>query len=229
VLVRAGRPVELPDHLARLDRSCREVYGEPLPDGVADDAWRRCGEIGDGVLRVLADGRQVSFRTSGPPPADPPHLVPVTRRYGSWRHPWVDRRWAAAAEAEAGPGRLPLLLDPAGGVAGTTRACVLIVEGDRLVTRPLDDDVLPGIARLHLLDEAAAAGVPIGLEPVPLDRLLAADAVLTADSLHGVRPVESVGRRRWPEPHPLGTDLAARLADRWAGTTRTPLPHPTHS
>ena len=213
VPVRRGRPVGLPDHLARLDRSCREVYGVPLPDGLADDAWRRCGELGDGVLRILAvpagTGLRMTFGPTAAPPAGPAPLVPVTRPYGSWRHLWADRRWADDAEAVAGPGRLPLLVDPAGGVVGTTRGAVLLVEDGRLVTRPLDDDVLPGVTRLRLLDEAAGAGIPIAVEPVPLDRLLAADAVLTAGSIDGVRPVPAVGARRWPYPHPLVTDLLA--------------------
>lgn len=213
VPVRRGRPVGLPDHLARLDRSCREVYGLPLPDGLADDAWQRCGDLGDGVLRILAvptgAGLEVTVGATAPPPPGPAVLVPVTRPYGSWRHLWADRRWAADAEAAAGPGGLPLLVDPAGGVAGTTRGAVLLVEAGRLVTRPLDDDVLPGVTRLRLLDEAAAAGIPTAVEPVPLDRLLAADAVLTAGSLDGVRPVLAVGPRRWPHPHPLVTDLLA--------------------
>ena len=191
-----------------------------LPDGPAGAGWQQWAAVEDGVVRIVAapdaaGGVRLTVTPAGPrPAAGAPVLVPLARPAGPWRHPWADRRWAEDAEAAAGPGRLPLFLDGAGTVCETTRGCLLMVEAGRLVTRPLDDDVLPGVTRLQVLDEAAAAGIPVVVEPVPLDRLLAADAVLSAGSLRGVEQVAAVGARRWTTAHPLAADLADLLARR---------------
>ena len=78
----------------------------------------------------------------------------------------------------AADGGLPLLIDADGSVLEATWANVLIEERGRLISPPDDGRALPGIGRRALrYDE----------EPVDLDRLLAADAVVLSSALRVIR------------------------------------------
>ena len=116
----------------------------------------------------------------GPRGPDPVYteVAPFVLPRGLGPHKWNDRRLLDAITAVAGPGALPLLVDDDGSVLEATRMNVLIQEHGRLVSPPADGRFRAGFGRTRLrYDE----------EPVDLDRLLAADAVVLTSALRVVR------------------------------------------
>ena len=89
---------------------------------------------------------------------------------------WTVDSWTPLAAAA--DGAMPLLIDTDGSVLESTWANVLIEERGRLISPPDDGRALPGIGRRAFrYDE----------EPVDLDRLLAADAVVLSSALRVIR------------------------------------------
>ena len=65
-----------------------------------------------------------------------------------------------------------------GRVTECAHSNVHILTGGTLVTAPLDNLILPGVTRAHLLAHCRALGVPVEERPYTLDELMAADEVL---------------------------------------------------
>ena len=59
---------------------------------------------------------------------------------------------------------------------------VHIIRGGTLITAPLDNLILPGIARAHLLAACKRLGIPVEERPYMLNELFAADEVLVTSS-----------------------------------------------
>jgi para-aminobenzoate synthetase/4-amino-4-deoxychorismate lyase len=90
-----GRVLRLADHLARLDRSVRELYGGGLPDDLP--AWVRAaaaaGPAARAAVRVAVAPDQtvrIDVTPRGAPPA-PTALECRPRPPGLWRHKWGER------------------------------------------------------------------------------------------------------------------------------------------
>jgi para-aminobenzoate synthetase/4-amino-4-deoxychorismate lyase len=165
-------------HLERLAASARELYGVD-PASPADSA-RRALPSGTGRLRVSFVPGHTTTVEHGPRGPDPIYteVAPFVLARGLGPHKWIDRRLLDALTAVAGPAALPLLVDEDGSVLETARMNVLIEERGRLISPPADGRFRPGFGRLRLqYDE----------EPVDLDRLLAADAVVLTSALRVVR------------------------------------------
>jgi para-aminobenzoate synthetase/4-amino-4-deoxychorismate lyase len=182
-----GEPVRIADHLARLDRSCRELYGAGLPDGVAGQVGEAAKSVphGRAVLRLLVtpalDVRVTA--APAPPPAGPLDALTRSRTSGIWRHKWADRRWAI----DAG-----LFVGGDGAVLETERGNVFLIQPDgSLVTAPLRDDLLPGITRRALLDIARDQGRQTELRVFDVPELLARPAFVTS-SISGAVPIRRV-------------------------------------
>ena len=210
LLVSRGRPVALGEHLERLARSVRTLYGASLPDSLAADLLTEAVRAGSDRARMRVD-----FRPGAP------IVVRVTdarRRTGVARvsartvpggigpHKWADRRLldAIAADSEGEP----LLCDLDGLVLETARANVFIVEaGGRIVTPPADGRILPGVTRALVIELARELGLRVDVEPIDLARLAGAREVFLTGSLAGVEPAQLDGR-------PAGDGaVTARLAD----------------
>jgi para-aminobenzoate synthetase/4-amino-4-deoxychorismate lyase len=201
-----GVPVRLADHLARLDRSCRELYGAGLAPDVAGrvlDAAKAV-PVGRSVLRVVASP-DLALDVRAAPAADPARpLQTVTRvrESGLWRHKWVDRRWAAAPA---------LFVADDGTVLETERGNVFLIEPDgTLVTPPLRDDLLPGVTRRALLDLARDEGRPTDLRPFEVAELVTRPAFWTS-SLSGAVPIHRVDDADLPRADATVAWLAACL------------------
>ena len=205
VLVVDGVAVRLDDHLARLDRSLREVYGHGLDTGVASRARAAAGDCGPGrfALRLSAGpSAEVSMITAAAaPPPGPCDLRIATRPDGLWRHKWADRtvlERAEAAVAGTAASRAPLFVAADGTVLETSRGNVFLLDADgTLTTAPLRDDLLPGVTRRAVLDLAHDAGRPVRLRSFSVAELCAAAAFWTS-SLSGAVPIASVDGRRLP-------------------------------
>ena len=192
MLVRDGPVVMREAHRARIDASARELYGleatvaagwdAQLQDALAQRALPRGARLRrpwSGRLRMtFVPGHGLSFdaRARGRDPAYTA-VAPFELPGGLGCHKWADRRLVDALAAAAGDA-LALLVDADGAVLETTWSSVLIEEHGRLISPPQDGRALPGIGRRRLrYDE----------EPVDLDRLLAADAVVLTSALRVVR------------------------------------------
>ncbi len=88
-----------------------------------------------------------------------------------------------------------LFLDTRGRVACTSVGNLFVLIGDTLVTPPVEDGIVPGIARGVLLQTCD----DLGLEPIERtlspDDLERADEVLVTNSLRLVAPVRAIGRK----------------------------------
>ncbi len=91
------------------------------------------------------------------------------------------RRQAAARGADEA-----VMLNTAGRVASASAANIWVVEGETLVTPPLDDGPLPGITRARLFEVASALGLSAREDSIAPERLAAADEVFLTNSLIGV-------------------------------------------
>jgi para-aminobenzoate synthetase/4-amino-4-deoxychorismate lyase len=206
ILAVDGVPVRLADHLARLDRSCRELYGHGLPADLA--ARVRAMELPQGrfVIRVSAPDITISATpASEPPTASEVHVV--TGRTGLWRHKWADRRLLTAAEQD-GP---PLFVADDGTVLETSRGNVFLLDaGGTLITPPLREDLLPGVTRRALLDLARDLRRPTRLETFTVDDMARTTAFWTS-SLSGIVPIASIDRCVLPRRDAELAELASRL------------------
>ena len=101
---------------------------------------------------------------------------------------------------------MPLIVDLDGDVLEAAYANLFIVEGTHLVTPPLDGRQLPGTVRARVL-----ALHPAREERLTLDRIAAADELLLASSIGGLRPARFVDGE---EPRfQLGSRLRAALRE----------------
>ena len=203
-----GVPLRLADHLARLDRSCRELYGRGVPDDLAALIRSRVPGIGTVAVRVHGPDWRVSVAPS--PLAPPAVQAHVARgRTGLWRHKWANRAYLAEAERTHG---VPLFVADDGAVLETSRGNVfLMLDDGTLVTAPLRDDLLPGVTRRALLDLARDRGRPTRLRTFVVDELMSSSAAFWTSSLSGLVPIASVDgvplRRRDKELARLGAAL----------------------
>ena len=111
----------------------------------------------------------------------------------------------AREEARAAGGDEGLMLNGEGHLACAAAANLFWIAAGRVFTPALDCGVLAGITRARLMAAHPVAEVVAGR-----DALDHADAVFLTNSLGGVRAVETLDGRNFA-PHPLVTDLAARL------------------
>ena len=189
MLVRGGAVVDLRAHLERLRASVVELYGQVLPDGLEEDVRDAARPHALARLRVLAvpgqPGVEVEAHAITQLDPEPVRLAPAVLPGGLGAHKWRDRR--LLDELERRLGAVPLLVDLDGEVLEAAHANVWIVEGNRLLTPPLDGRLLPGTARAALLADPPA-GLEPGEEPITLERAAAADELLLTSSLRGVHP-----------------------------------------
>ena len=215
ILVRGGAPVDGRAHLARLERSVRELYGAELPAGLDARLLAAAAAARLQRLRVIARpaGREVGVEIdaeplAAEPAADAVTLAPAFLPGGLGAHKWRDRR--LLDELAERVGAVPLIVDLDGDVLEAASSNVFVVEGTHLVTPPLDGRQLPGTVRARIL-----ALHPAREERLTLDRIAAADEVLLASSIRGVYPARLVDG---PEPHfQLGARLRAALREESLG------------
>jgi para-aminobenzoate synthetase / 4-amino-4-deoxychorismate lyase len=211
LLVASGEPIELEAHMARLESSARELFGDPAPPAARELVLEGARGVALGRLRLDVapdrDGRlgpAVKVADVEAPLVFPSweravRLAAVVVTGGIGAHKWSDRRLLERAERDSG-GALPLVLDADGTVLEASRGNIFLVRGGSLVTPPADGRLLPGVARLRIADVAAAEGVPLREEVVSSDDLAEADEAFVSGSVRGVEPVRAYEDvRRWEE------------------------------
>jgi branched-chain amino acid aminotransferase len=228
-----GKPFRLADHLERLSHAA-DVLGIPLLFDVpviaeAVIAVLEANQLKDAAIRITVT------RGTGPrglaPPADvkptlmiaaTPYaplpdicsaaIVTIRRNEGSPLSRMKSLAYLdnvlAAGEAAASQAEEAILLNNAGRVSGAARANLFAVIAGRLVTPPLSDGVLPGIARRVVLELAKASAIPAEEASLSPADLLGAREIFLTNSLFEIR---SLGRldSRDLEPGEIAAKLRA--------------------
>lgn len=228
ILIFEDRPIELDAHLARLETSVRAVYGEAAPNARELILGRaRGGGLGRMRLTLSPVGRGGFSSAVVVAAFDPRNVFPtgpftselttmtVDRGYGE--HKWADRALLSRAEAAAAPAAVPLLVSEDGTVLEASRANVFAVRDGRLLTPPLDGNILPGIARSGVIDLAGDWGIEVGEWHFDLAALRNSDEVFLTGSLRGIEPVRALDGETLFREGPVTTELAAGLRQRWFG------------
>lgn len=208
-------------HLERLERSIVEVGGAwRAPDGLREAAFTLAWRNGHDVVRVAVAARSepaTTVITTRPreDASEPVLLVeaPHARPRGERDHLKVAARPAlgaarAVAQAEGAHDAVLWRDDVA---LECTAYNLFAVVGERLVTPPVEQGVLVGVARAVLLEGLAEAGTPATVAPLPLADLRASPALFVTNAVHGARRAR-LGARA-PDP---GNRWVARLAAAWA-------------
>jgi para-aminobenzoate synthetase / 4-amino-4-deoxychorismate lyase len=194
LLVREGEAVHLPAHLERLRHSVRQLYGRELPADVETRAVAAARRHDSARLRLTVEGDQVRVEATALPPvaSEPVRLAPALLPGGLGAHKWADRR--LLDELARRLGAVALVVDLDGHVLEAAHANVWIVEGDEMVTPPLDGRLLPGTVRARLLAEPPAGIAGAREEPITLERLARADDLLLTSSLRDLHRATLAGR-----------------------------------
>src|ERR1051325_7081930 len=203
--VREGRIPLWQRHLARLERSLRELdLPAPSQDLVA--LVTPFSGTGDAVLRLeVRDGRaSVTVRAS---PAAPPAGTAAPEPHQPYRHKTTDRDCFLDArdEAERAEADDALLLTHAGFVAEGTVWNGFWWAGDMLRTPALDLGILPGIGRARVLE--LVPRVDPGRYARPQ---VAGKSLFLTNAVRGVVPIASLDGSPTP-PDPRTAELAGRF------------------
>lgn len=197
VLVMNGRPLRMSDHLDQLDRSCSELYGQPVPAGLGKALRAAAATVPTGrsllsvVVGLDAGLLRWRLRARAAPKATPTvRLTEVTRPDGVWRHHWAtEEDFSRCAD-----GTVPLYRDADGSLLESAVGSLFVISaGAVLVTPPLTDHVLPAVARTAVL--AAAVDLLVNVEIRPLYHgELVRSAAFTVSTPSGVSAVAEVNR-----------------------------------
>jgi para-aminobenzoate synthetase/4-amino-4-deoxychorismate lyase len=201
ILAVDGRVLRLADHLARLDRSARELYGVGVPAALTPQVRAAAaGTVGRIMVRIVFRPTGTIEVTSGPArPRPSSTVVRVVERPGVWRHKWADRSWLDQVAPGESATDGPLFVAADGTVLETARGNVFVLEHDgTLRTPPLRDDLLPGITRRAILDLARDRDWPTDIASFDVAALDAAAATFWTSSLSGVVAITEVDGRIRP-------------------------------
>ena len=210
--------VELARHLARLDRSCRELYGRGLPEDLTARIAAQLKETDPGPRRALRivvrpdrDGLAVALGSRPLGPRLPSSALALASRPDrSWRHKWNDRTALEQAARRTEPA-LPYFA-AAGLVTETDRGNLFWRDGSgQWCTPPLDEHVLPGVTRREVLDLLAADGTPVAIRRATPAELRQAAGVFWTSSLSGAVAVSAVDGTPVPDSTADTAVLSQRL------------------
>lgn len=218
ILAVRGQVLRLAGHLARLDRSCRELYGLGLPEDLAGtvldrlrgatDAERLVVRVtvrpGDRRLRIGVEVRPLGPRRTVS------RLALAVRPDRTWRHKWQDRAALTGAEQATSPA-LPYFV-AAGRVTETSRGNLFWCGEDGVWrTPPLDEHVLPGVTRREVIDLLDRSSSPVRICPGTPADLYRADGVFWTSSLSGAVAVTAIDGHPVPDRSEFLAELNRRL------------------
>jgi 4-amino-4-deoxychorismate lyase len=233
IACRSGRPRWLPLHLQRLERGCLRLGIEMPPQGALEREINTLAAGQDSCILKLILTRGVA-RARGYRPAGDERPTRVLAR-----HPWPARTahgWSAGLSPlrlgenaqlaglkhlnrleqvlaqRARPAELDEVLMLASGdeVIGGSMSNLFIVEGERLVTPPLERCGVEGVMRRVVLESAPAAGWRVSVESVSVTRLRAAAGAFITNVRLGVQPLARLEGRELPQDGRVAS-LRARI------------------
>ncbi len=197
-----GIPVELSD-AALLDACGDLLRANALAETRASLRLTLTRGPGPRGLAPPDDLRPTVLITAAPAPPPPrlSRLVTVEVRRNE-RAPltrfktlnYLENILARRAAAAKGAGEA-VMLNAQGNAACASAANLWIVEGDCLVTPPVEDGALPGTVRARVFKLADALGARAREETIAPERLAAADEVFLTNSLIGACPAHELDGR----------------------------------
>jgi 4-amino-4-deoxychorismate lyase len=200
-----GRRVPLLDrHLARLERSLREL-GLPQAERDLAARLRPFAHIEEGIVRIeVTDGQAaISVRELKAPPSA---VITASTPHEPYRHKSAARHCfdAALAEAQGAGADDALLLTRAGWVAEGSTWSVFWWHGEQLCTPALEGGVLPGVARGRVSELLAPT------EGTYTRAALSGHSLFLTNAVHGIVPIRSLDGVPLPED-PRTAALAHRF------------------
>jgi branched-subunit amino acid aminotransferase/4-amino-4-deoxychorismate lyase len=204
--VRKGRIPFLDRHLARLERSVREL-GLPAPSQDVAALVTPFSETGDAVLRLeLCDGH-ASVTVRELPALAPPAVITASEPHEPYPHKITQRDCFvdAAAEAVVAEADDALLLTHEGWVAEGTVWNLFWWDHERLRTPAVDLGILPGIGRARVLELAGQ-----GEEGRSSREALQVKSVFLTNAVRGIVPIASLDGVAVPAD-PRTVELATRF------------------
>jgi para-aminobenzoate synthetase/4-amino-4-deoxychorismate lyase len=220
LLVRAGEPIALAEHLERLARSLDDVYSLELPEQVGEEIRHGAQRLSLGRLRLTAvpseEGLRLETLSAEIPaeivfPAEGMRLHTHPVEGGLGPHKWVHR---PGINRPSHNGTGALVVDE-GEVLEAGWANVFAVRGGTLFTPPLDGRILPGTTRATLLAIAAEEAIETREHPLTPAGLHSADEVFLTGSIRGIEPAQELDDQPLAGSGPLTHHLAAALKRRW--------------
>ena len=221
ILVVRGKIIRLAAHLARLDRSCRELYGHGIPDDLAGAAHQLASVHADQdrlAIRVLArpsEGR-LDLSLDARPLGARPHsstLSYQSRPDRSWRHKWIERSALTEAEVAASPAQ-PFFTARARphDITETSRGNLFIQDQNGFwCTPPLDEQVLPGVTRREVLDLLDDRRTPARIRRCSVQELRQSRGAFWTSSLSGAVPITAVDGTALPDVSEFTAELNDQL------------------
>ena len=233
-LVLGGAMVWRTAHLARLASACEALdlpFDRSRVDEAVDALVTRCPE---GALRITVT-RGAGPRGIAPPlalrpaviaslaPGRPAAFAPISLHVSAIRRNetsptarlktlgYLDAVLATRDALRAGFDDA-VFLNTAGRVACAAAGNLAALIGGMLVTPPLDDGVLAGIARATLLRLGAAGGLAVAERSLTLADLAAAEAVFVTGSLKLLAPVLRIGTTVLPPRNHVAIELTEAMA-----------------
>jgi para-aminobenzoate synthetase / 4-amino-4-deoxychorismate lyase len=221
ILVRHGKIIRLAAHLARLDRSCRELYGLGIPDDLAAAAYELAKEQAKNprlaiqiLARPIGDSLDLRLNTRPLSPRPPStNLRHQSRPDRSWRHKWVERSALEEAEAAVSPDK-PFFTSSRRpyDVSETSRGNLFVQDRDGCwCTPPLDEQVLPGVTRREVVDLLDDQQTPVAIRRCSVQDLLESRGAFWTSSLSGAVPITAVDGTALPDVSEFTAELNDRL------------------
>jgi len=222
-----GTPFALEEHLARLERSGRNLRLPVDAEAVRADVFRLLAEAGSGpphgALRIVLTrgGRRLLL-------TEPLHELPEVMRLVSIVYSptrvldgvkslsYASNMLARRLAQEQGYDDA-LLVTPHGRVLEAPTSSVFWVKDGVLMTPPLSDHILASITRRLVLEVSTAQERESSLE-----EMLAADEVFLASTVREVHPVVALDDRRFQAPGPITRHVAEEVARRIAVALASP-------
>jgi branched-chain amino acid aminotransferase len=212
-----GRPFALEDHLARLERSARNLRLPIDLEAVRADTHRLLARAGAGpahdLLRIVLTrgGRRLLLTEPLPGHGDSVRLASIT--YAPTRI--LDGVKSLSYAANMLASRLArergfdeaLLVTPHGRVLEAPTSSIFWVREGQVMTPPLDDHILASITRAAVIDLTGAVE-----QVCTLPDLAVADEAFLASTLREVQPVAAVDERTFDGPGPVTTEAADALS-----------------
>jgi D-alanine transaminase len=215
------RPAFLLDHFRRMERSLREIeiacpFDEQTFAAAMSELLARTG-FDDGIVYIQVT-RGEAPRAHFWPEGIRPTVVAYSRRFNfpdaakkergirvittddiRWRHCDVKSlnllANALAKKKAQRAGADEALLLAEGLVREGASSSFFAVRGGRIITHPLDENVLPGVVRDHVISLALAAKIRVDERPLRDTELFDLDEAFITSTTQGVMPVSEIDGR----------------------------------